>query len=927
MLELTRAKAAIKALGDGYATAVEALRGEIPLAQLRSDRETDVQVRDALSHYVPWDELSDDDLAPFVGADGACIVPADAIKLTVDTNNFHEMSRLLVGAFGSCVFTLSHLTLDGDDMAPRLSPLDTRDASWTLVIALDAPHSRKLTVTCKERSSTLELGADWVRESYAAWYVDCDVELAPISAGRRAYLVYAVQLVDAPTQRTAPPGPADTASMLSYLAAAPRQFATTYAYRCQDDAASFADLNAVHAELVHSFVAAGAFDVALVTLTDATAVPELSHQELQAVRDAVVQYILDNEEAIGEEARDALGYLNDELTYKVVNYYAGRSARLEAERRDRQEPSRRPPPIRDGYVATDFDAIFNSSYYSVDEGYIGDDDLHESIDFSDYARDNSYVDLNLQPLADFVTNFGTTFKPIPPPPRTIINVAMHLQTPLPTDLPASLLVGRTVGKWVATESLDDLSSPVLLFWPKKHRVRLLGFGAAFQLLQNAFHAPHNALPLGYASLSELATAVMEMLGDSDVKTTDADREAMTAFVSASRSALLRSLYVTHCIDVFDDTKRSDGVAWLKTTCVEFGWEDVGAAIVQLVDQSLGDWHKTHAYAYLDWANLAAALRFVMALLDALTELNQPYFPELVVTLWHTVVANAVRFRDEDESYVGSSDDQRTCALHIMLQLEVRVACDWDASPTSSWFGSRLPSLLVAAICSYVTPVGSVVSIVQRCPVAMAPLLTLLPGISAMDGTRPTPLLPLVQDELEAQYDLAQEDDSTLLAERLEELHRWIGLEKDLVATFAASWKLCYETTACALLRALHQGLALSPTDATAIVNLILGFTASLVGNRHSFDWMDDKIVAHKKAQTVTHALLLILDRLSPSHVPLFVADLIEKVGRAPVYMHLDCTRTVLYPMIRYLDDKLPANYAPSRQALVAASSADARIGG
>ncbi|KDO35239.1 hypothetical protein SPRG_00084 [Saprolegnia parasitica CBS 223.65] len=890
---LTRTKAAIKALGVGYATAVKDLDDDGSLVHSLSydGTFTGVQVCNALGHSVLWADVTDDDLAPFVTADGACIVPANDVKLTVNASVFDDMSTQLAGPFGSCVFRLSHLTIDGINTTPRLSPLDTCEASWTMVVALDSPHPRDVIITHEMRSELLELLPDRWRDDCAAWYVDCNVKLAPISVGRCAYLVYVVQHVDAPTQRTAPPYWEDTVSVLSSLAAVPRQLATTYAYRCAPNTDLCVDKYAFKPDIIDSLVTAGTFDVALVWLTDATR-EEPTEEALEDVRDAIYRLIPNINDVLDDDEQDEL---DDELAFDIANQCAGQAAAYLYKVKPRDVLPKTPNP--DGYDPTHLDNVIKGcDAAAVDAGYVDEDEQYEHKDFGVYARDNSYVDLDLQPVPDFVTNFGTTFEPILPPPRTIIDVEMHPQTPLPNDLATSLLVGRTVGKWVATKSLMYLSSRVLLFWPKKHRVRLFGFAAAFQLLQDAFHAPHKALPLGYATLSELATAVMEMLGDTDVPTTDADRKAMTAFVSESRSALLRSLYVTHCIDVFDDAKRCDGVVWLKTTCVEFGWEDVGAAIVQLVDQSLGDWHKNHAYAYLDWAGLAATLRLVMALLDALAEYKQPYFSELIVMLWHTVVANVVRFRDEKEDCERSSIGQRTCALRAMLQLEARAAS--EASTTSSWFGSRLPSTLVAAIRSFVAPVGSVVSIVQRYPVAMAPLLELLPGILDMDAASPTPLLPLVQDALEAQYvDVARDEYKWVRNQRLARLHQWLGLERDLVATVSASWRLRCDTTACALLRALDQGLHVAVADATAIANALVGLTKSLLDRPHSYNDSD--------GNNAMLVVLLVLDHLSPSHVPRFVAGLLKKVGQADQYPRLQYTLSVLYPMIRLLDDKLP----------------------
>ncbi|KDO35248.1 hypothetical protein SPRG_00093 [Saprolegnia parasitica CBS 223.65] len=195
---------------------------------------------------------------------------------------------------------------------------------------------------------------------------------------------------------------------------------------------------------------------------------------------------------------------------------------------------------------------------------------------------------------------------------------------------------------------------------------------------------------------------------------------------------------------------------------------------------------------------------------------------------------------------------------------------------------------------------------------MAPLLELLPGILDMDAASPTPLLPLVQDALEAQYvDVAREEYKRVRDERLARLHRWLGFERDVVATVSASWRLRCDTTACALLRALDQGLHVAVADATAIANALVGLTKSLFDSPYSYNDSD--------GNDAMLVVLLVLDRLSPSHVPLFVAGLLKEVVQAPLDVRYDYTCDVLYPTIRLLDTKLPTKYAPSRQALVAAT--------
>ncbi|EQC38210.1 hypothetical protein SDRG_04637 [Saprolegnia diclina VS20] len=793
---------------------------------------------------------------------------------------------------------------------PHLTPLDARDASWTLIVALRSPHPRDVAVSFGARATTVAVA----EASCVAWYVDCSVRLAPVAAGQCAYLVYSVQHVNAPTPRTSPPCAADVPCMLATLSAVPKQFATTYAYACPGSLRSKNDI-------VQSLVAAGTVDVALVTLSDDQS-KVYAQYELRA-RSAEIRR---QHPYIAREAAHRL-YLDErrgELSQRALNEYAGRVAV------DLERTAPRPTCDLDGFDPTvDHSTLLatDTTPYVEFAQFVDDAERIEYETYGAYARANDYADFHLNPLPDFIAAVGTSRKPVPAPPRTIADA--FVMTPMPADMDVSVLFGRRINKWVATTTLDDLGeASVVLFWPKKHRVRLLGFAAACRLLQDALTAPPtDDVPLGYDSLSALAAAVMEMLCDNDVMTSYDD--VMTMQQLATRYAPLRSLYIAHGIDLFDDAISRSGIQWLATTCATVGWLDVGAAIVTLVDQGIGDWHKTFTHLPLNWSNLATTLQFVTALLDALGQ--PPYCAELVFLLWDTVVANLAHFRDE--RYDEATHD-RVLVLRCLLQLEARILADVEAaSPTTMWLGGRLPSSLFWVVRSFVTAPTTVVSIVQRFRAAMDPALVLLPFVLDVGSVAQiAPLLPDVRASMascDLVFDVVCDAGSVMymLPEFYRNVLRWRGVHGGLLRAVSPSFARCSRRIVYALVRAVHKGLVVTACEACAIADLLLGYTTCLVDKSYKQQGSPcggDANYDGRKGDYGTpptkamHAVLLILDRLSPLHVPRFVDDLVDKVvSDEHDDTRLYHARRVLYPTIRFLDAKLPMKYASSRDALCA----------
>ncbi|KDO26849.1 hypothetical protein SPRG_08140 [Saprolegnia parasitica CBS 223.65] len=178
----------------------------------------------------------------------------------------HIVTSVLKPTCRRPVMHLSHMTIDGPGASPVLTPARVpRGTFGTLAIALPSACARRITITGQDDMAWMPLTD--MTMSFAAWYNDCSLAVAPITApGHRAYLVYNLVTSDGEPHRTGPASTSSAASELAALAAQPHQLDTTYAYRLYTKTTDlrFEALQGRDAAFLDALVAAGSFDVALV---------------------------------------------------------------------------------------------------------------------------------------------------------------------------------------------------------------------------------------------------------------------------------------------------------------------------------------------------------------------------------------------------------------------------------------------------------------------------------------------------------------------------------------------------------------------------------------------------------------------------------------------------------------------------------------
>ncbi|KDO34050.1 hypothetical protein SPRG_01324 [Saprolegnia parasitica CBS 223.65] len=952
-----KAEASLRALKVAYAKAIEQLddAGSFFHAADLHDQTTTPAIRiDGLlaGDWWSWPANAEDVVAHHAAPNGSGLVGVHLVQFDHTTYSesriwsdlIYGLSTAIAAALkpaGDIEPHLTHLAIDGVGAPPIFSCTDELflgpSTMGTLVVALPSPHARTITISAGPETSTMTWtpGAGL---SYAAWYGDCTVDVAPIVDGRRAYLVYDLSYVLPHTYRTAPAVPASLPATLAALAARPNQVPTTFAYRIQpttnDDALDFAHLRDRDAAFVQALVDSGAYDVALVNVRDPTPPRTLPDAMLTTIRDMLLRAGSNND---GDDDDDDDDSGSDDFDDDADDHEAATPAQVDqlAFRAMQELYGRQRPPPRDdveldtrnlaalmvrgapempfddhdggnrcnegrpyGYDQADFESTASVTEYETgSEAGLddSDDDDDDDSDDSEHEDDADMLgDDDSSDDDDDIFGFGRLLLPRSKRALEISSAIVHAAS---GDIGSALethLLDRAVGTWVGTRSIYNIVSPVLVFWPKKHRVRLLGYRNAVDTLQRAVTSSSASPLLGFDSVHALAAAVMDTVGTALCATTPEDSSALAAFILTSTPAL-RVLYVRHMIDLRDETSRRHGRKWLISVLTTFGWESIGPAVVELVARSSTDWKGT-----------VLTLRFLDTLLPTTASYaQQPFFGELVIMCWYALLTNVGSFEDVSahEWQHAISVDSRLSLLCHARSMDARVAALYDASdaPHVTWLGGHLPGPVLANIRAFLAPAHTLLAVVTKFSAAFHGLHVILPALLRLDDGRleapwMAPYLALVHAAIESERELPMHGLSSIFA---------LGAKRGILsAVVQKAWSTHRSRTTLPLLRAINDGMVItSPADVRSIADLVT--TTTLALNEAVADvimFYDGMGYDDTPPVKAVHAALSILAVVSPSHVRPFVDDVIAKVGAKsdPLFF----VRDLLYPTIQYLDAKL-----------------------
>ncbi|EQC31033.1 hypothetical protein SDRG_11220 [Saprolegnia diclina VS20] len=375
--------------------------------------------------------------------------------------------------------------------------------------------------------------------------------------------------------------------LLAAVAAQPKQYDSMYAYCLSTRVPSlrFDDLAPHDAAFVDGLVAAGSFDIALVRAPRAKAPAKhttdcLAWQERNAIeaREWAARPVA---KAVPQDVAAPWGYDPDHF-----DYAGGATFRKPRDPEDgfctgdtSADDMQSGPDDDDGYDVewpddpyNEFGLTDNDTYGGAHRGYDDDDDGWDG-DVSDTDNDGG----------DDTVRCYCHEAPATQTRRRISAVQLHASSVAVPVAVTDALLGRAVGRWITTRSLQQLHSAILVFWPTRHRPRFLGFEAAMRAL-------HSGDTLGWPSIDDLALGVFDMFQLTDgYRTTEADATAMSSYlVQSSSSSSLPGRFLPDAFTLDKQASRTRGLHWLRDVIAKFGWLSVRDSIVTLCSSSSPD---------------------------------------------------------------------------------------------------------------------------------------------------------------------------------------------------------------------------------------------------------------------------------------------------------------------------------------------------
>ncbi|EQC28734.1 hypothetical protein SDRG_13608 [Saprolegnia diclina VS20] len=907
----------------------------------------------------------------------------------LDGWTLHNITRVLKPACKRITLHLSHVTIDGPGASPVLTPSQApRGTFGTLAIALPSTCVRQITFTSTD-DATAWMPFTHTTMSFAAWYNDCTVTVAPITTpGHRAYLVYSLVSSDGEPHRTSPATTSSAAAELAALAAQTHQLDITYAYRLfnKTNDLRFEALQGRDAAFLNALVAAGTFDVALVRaprqkLTRAEMHTEAcnkrpredfrrqpqvatapkrvtipSNERAPHSYDASgVKYLdadLDDHDESDTDASDAGDCSDDEMFYQYVDKEqpvsktstdAFHEDRLYFEDNavDRSFPNasnskkrrRAQVDMDDSPLAYSYG---RSRYLGDDDGYSGedgsaddgrdhsdddgrdrsdddgdsrdaydDDDSEWDVDVYDFddQRDEEFDDESDEvyydddwgepygdqdadaPCADNKTTLEDSesdtgvdaayrktrkrdfmygncdcddrFKR--KPWRRITEALLH---PTSSDAMQAALLTRSVGRWITNRGLKRLRSVLLVFWPKRHRARILGLDAAVAALEK-----NEPSLLGFATTDDIAASLIDAFGAPGVHFTDVHVTAVGAYLLSHPSPTLVARFLPFSVTMRKRTSRRRGLRWFQAAIATFGVAAVASDILALCTPK-------HEGLYY----LGKAIRWMRRLfVSNAAYVTQDGFGPLLVQCWRTLATQLAAIPSVDAYPHAMPWRLQPPMLQAALELEAAAAAVSSQSfPTSVYAFATTVYTTPEAVTAIVLP-----AVVQASPTTIA-----------------TPFLPLLQRNLPTLHDALT---------RSTDIGRWILRFNDRFGDVLADYKEAavlpeadYDVVRTLLYALRNGGMTLSDADATAMADDVLTRTRGVVVATVARQLKARGIPMSGMAlvRTVTQALAA-CHLLSAVHVNRLVDAVTDVVFASDDALYY--VRHVLYPVLRYLD--------------------------
>ncbi|KDO30333.1 hypothetical protein SPRG_05044 [Saprolegnia parasitica CBS 223.65] len=264
--------------------------------------------------------------------------------------------------------------------------------------------------------------------------------------------------------------------------------------------------------------------------------------------------------------------------------------------------------------------------------------------------------------------------------------------------------------------VDDINLSIsklcLVFWPKQHRLRLLGFRASLRQLDALVIGASTDL-YGYASIHAFADAVVDMV-DSDVSSLSDNADVPDAarlgrvLLALGDVPLLQALVATIHLRDTDAPLQ----ALLVTMLRHYGWPTFDASIITLLRRPTSELlHVRHG------AGLVAAC----------LPLKQPYMREFLVAAYHALLQQLSTFENAPCSSAAA-----TPLLRDMLLIEAHLNRTRDDDQESMYLGARLPLGVVHHISSFLCPGALADMVCHRLPPwVFDPIRVLAPGIRGL----------------------------------------------------------------------------------------------------------------------------------------------------------------------------------------------------
>ncbi|KDO25558.1 hypothetical protein SPRG_20676 [Saprolegnia parasitica CBS 223.65] len=658
------------------------------------------------------------------------VLPTDKFKFRSDmyyeAYEKEDMRRAVNAALkpsGPFHVVLSHIAIERADVTPPTTPLARAEGSFATLLVV---HSSSVagggdvaaTLDTVTTTSTLEA------TSYFAYYNDCTVAKTPITRGTRVMLVFDLVYND-PTQlhRSRPMSLAAQYAELQALMTPTRQAHSLYAvplcdHYDDDDGLDFDELPVRDMQLIERLLAADCVDVALVFAKEPEPAPGRHRTDSNN----------NNNSDFSAHDRDAILNLLEGHGLHGAGLFGDEHDDDEDDESDGEDEDDDDDDSEDGNDDDDDDAI-------ADDDMSNDDDIDDPNDDGDEDEDDEDGDSeddDEDPLAAMYDDAR---------PQHIIEYVFPPSSPtLPKVFHDMLLHKPVLRRLKRTAPLGVFISPsaptpLIVFWPVHHRLRLLGFRAALAQLGALVSGTSKDL-YGYASVLAFANAVVDMVGRAADVGLLHDNRNMPDVVALGRLLLrfgnvqLLQNVVGHAMDLVDFTFAGDALRALIVDMIQsVGWEPLYLSLQMLLSKPSAELKDLVSGA---------------ALITSLLPIAQPFMYECIQGCYFTLLAQLVQLQEDD-----CLGDDEVDLLVDLLRIETHVASDLVTSDGAGAFlGDRLPVGILQTIASFAKPVELSTLVTTILPTTFDPIDAIAAAVVRLQDELPAaalqPYLTLVE---------------------------------------------------------------------------------------------------------------------------------------------------------------------------------------